>query len=409
MRTETVIPRIDPAAFTAPAAVKRLQSLAVVVGGIAAVLWVIGAVMAPSYFLRSFLVGWVYWMGVSLGCLALSMLHHMTHGDWGIVLRRVMEAAARTLPLLAVLLAVFIGALYFIGWDHLYSWASPAAANDEILQKKEAYLNVPAWVLRQILYFAIWLGLAFTLSRMSLRQDRADDPGITRRMQVVAAPGLILYVLSVTFASVDWLMSLEPHWFSTIYGVYLVGSQGLAALAFLIAIAVFLSRREPMSQVLQPRHFHDWGKLLLAFVMLWAYFCFSQFLITWAGNLPEEIHWFEHRLHHGWQYVALALVLFHFALPFALLLSRPLKRNAGRLIMVATVMLIMRWVDLVFQTEPSFEEQSLAFGWMYLVAPLAIGGLWLFYFLRQLQGRPLLPVSDPFLPEAIAKEALAHE
>jgi hypothetical protein len=164
-----------------------------------------------------------------------------------------------------------------------------------------------------------------------------------------------------------------------------------------------------MAEVLQPRHFHDWGKLLLAFVMLWAYFCYSQFLITWSGNLPEEIHWFEHRLHHGWQFLALALVLFHFAFPFALLLSRNLKRNARRLVTVAGLMLVMRWADLVWQAEPAFDEHNLAFAWMYLVAPVAIGGLWLFYFLRQLQGRPLLPVSDPFLPEAIAKEALAHE
>jgi hypothetical protein len=239
---------------------------------------------------------------------------------------------------------------------------------------------------------------------MSLRQDRGEDPGLTRRMQLVAGPGLAAYCLAVTFASVDWLMSLQPHWFSTIYGVYLMGSQGLSALAFLIVAALYLSRREPMAGVIQPRHFHDWGKLFLAFVMLWAYFSFSQFLITWAGNLPEEISFFAARTRGAWGAVAIAIVLFHFAVPFVLLLSRDLKRNAGRLAAVAVLMLVMRWVDLLWQVEPAFRERTAAMYWLYLAAPIAIGGLWLFFFVRELKKRPLLPLNDPYLAEAIAHE-----
>ncbi len=354
--------------------------------------------MSPEYFFRSWLVGWVYWMGVTLGCFAIMMLHHLTRGAWGLVVRRVMEAASRTLPWMA-LLALPI----FFGMKSLYIWARPeAVAADALLQAKEPYLNVPSFIVRFAIYFLIWGGFAFALNRMSLRQDTSDDPGLTRRMQLVGAFGLAAYCLAVTFASVDWLMSIDPHWFSTIYGVYLMGSQGLAALAFIITFALFLSRREPMAGVIQPRHFHDWGKLFLAFTMLWAYFSFSQFLIIWSGNLPEEIEWYLHRLHGGWGVLALALVIFHFALPFVLLLSRDLKRSGRLLVGVALLMMVMRWVDLLWQVEPSFEEHHAVHYWMYLAAPAAIGGLWVFFFVRELKKRPLLPVNDPYLPEAIA-------
>ncbi|MES1240189.1 MAG: hypothetical protein ABUT39_01085 [Acidobacteriota bacterium] len=388
----------EAAAINLPAGADRLQRTALLAGVAALVVCVLGAFLSPDYFFRAWLVGWVYWVGVALGCLALSLLHHLTHGDWGIVLRRTMEAATRTLPVLLIL-----GLPLLLGMPRLYPWARPEAANDPLLQAKAPYLNVPFYAVRLVLYFVIWGGLAFLMSRMSRRQDQGDDPGITRRMQIVAGPSLAAYCLAVTFASVDWLMSLQPAWFSTIYGVYLMASQGLSALAFLIAFGLWLSRREPMGRVLHPRLFHDYGKLMFAFVMLWAYFSFSQFLIMWAGNLPEEIHFYLHRFEHGWGAVSLVLALFHFVVPFVLLLSRDLKRDAGRLVWVAGLMLVMRWVDLVWQVEPAFDpkQQNPAMYWMYLAAPVAIGGLWLAWFLRELRSRPMLPVNDPYLPEAL--------
>jgi hypothetical protein len=386
------------AAFAAPAAVDRIQRLGLIVGIVGAVLCAIGFFVSPEYFFRSWLVGWVYWMGVTLGCLAIMMLHHLTRGAWGLVVRRVMEAASRTLPWM-VLLALPI----FFGMKSLYIWARPeVVAADALLQAKAPYLNVPFFIIRFAIYFLIWGGFAFVLNRMSLRQDTSNDEGLTRRMQLIGAFGLAAYCLAITFASVDWLMSIDPHWFSTIYGVYLMGSQGLAALAFIITFALFLSRREPMAGVIQPRHFHDWGKLFLAFTMLWAYFSFSQFLIIWSGNLPEEIEWYLHRLQGGWGVLALALVIFHFALPFVLLLSRDLKRSGRLLAGVALLMMVMRWVDLLWQVEPSFEEHHAVHYWLYLAALAAIGGLWVFFFVRELKKRPLLPVNDPYLPEAIA-------
>jgi hypothetical protein len=409
---------LDARSFAAPAAVDRLQRLGLIVGVVGAVLCAIGFFVSREYFFRSWLVGWVYWMGVTLGCFAIMMLHHLTRGGWGLVIRRVMEAASRTLPWLALLALPILVDVFFT--KTLYLWTHEDVVRaDEVLNAKAPYLNDWGYLIRFALYFLIWGGFAFVLNRMSLRQDTSKDPELTRRMQLIAAFGLAAYCLAVTFASVDWLMSLDPHWFSTIYGVYLMGSQGLAALAFLIVFAVFLSRQAPMEGVIQPRHFHDWGKLFLAFVMLWAYFSFSQFLIIWSGNLPEEIPWYLRRMQGGWGILSLAIVLFHFALPFVLLLSRDLKRNGRILAVVAVLMLVMRWLELIWQVEPNFgaiggaghgghgeSHQNIAHTWLYLAALAAIGGIWLFFFIGELKKRPLLPVNDPYLPEAI--EANGH-
>src|SRR3954471_20066491 len=371
MSQDTV--RLEAAAFTAPADVDRIQRLALITGAVGLVVSLIGLFLSPQYFYRAWLVGWVFWMGVTLGCLAISLLHHLTRGAWGLVIRRVLEAASRTLPVLLLLALPLL-----FGLKDLYEWARPEAVqHDALLQAKAPYLNVPFFITRLVLYFLIWGGVAFLMSRLSRRQDlHPEDTGLKRRMQLIAGPALAAYCLAVTFAAVDWLMSLQPHWFSTIYGVYLMGSQGLAALAFLITFALWLSRREPMSGVLQPRHFHDWGKLFLAFVMLWAYFSFSQFLIIWAGNLPEEISFYLPRMRGAWGAVFLAIALFHFLLPFLLLLSRDLKRNARRLVIVAVLMLVMRWLELVWQVEPAFHDHNAGFYWLYLTAPLAVGGFW---------------------------------
>jgi hypothetical protein len=380
-----------------PAGADRIQRLALIVGIVGVLVTALAIVIDVDYFFRAWLVGWVYWVGVALGCLALSLLHHLTHGDWGIVLRRVMEAATRTLPWM------LLGFLPLIpGIETLYEWAQPGeVAKHELLQAKAPYLNVPFFLGRQVAYFLIWTAAAYLISRMSARQDRGEDPGITRRMQLFAGPALAGYCLAVTFASVDWLMSLQPEWYSTIYGVYLMGSQALTALAFLITFGLWLARREPLDRVLHPRLFHDYGKLFFAFVMLWAYFSFSQYLIMWSGNLPEEISFYLERFHHGWGFVALLLVVFHFALPFVFLLSRDLKRNARRLVWIAGLMLVMRWVDLLWQVEPAFHEQNPAMYWAYLAAPIGIGGIWLWLFLRELRKAPLLPVNDPYLAEAL--------
>jgi hypothetical protein len=407
IRRASPAPLASPA-YAAPAAVDRLQSTGMIAGVIGLLLCAVGWFLAPDYFFRGYLVGWVFWLGVSLGCMAICMVGHLSGGDWAVVSRRILEAAARVLPLMLVLFVPIA-----LGLSRLFQWAHPELIKtDRVVALKAPYFyflslsdRTPLFFyLRLVLYFAIWIGLALRLSSLSLQQDRTGDPSLLGRMRVVSAPGLIIYCLSLTFASVDWLMSLQIHWYSTIYGFYLIASQALAGFAFLIVIAVLLSRSEPMAGVFQPRHFHDWGKLLFAFVMIWTYFSWSQFLITWAGNLPEEIAFFLPRINGGFGWVALAIVLFHFTVPFSLLLSRDLKRNGRTLAMVALGLLVMRVVELFWQVEPAFPAavRHPAFDWEYLAAPLLIGGLWLFFFARTLKSRPLLPIQDPYLPEAIA-------
>lgn len=386
--------------WTAPGDLASLQQKALIAGGVGAVASILGLFLNAPVFFRAYLVAWLFIVALSVGSLAIAMLHHLSRGAWGLMVRRPLEAAGRTIPLVAIL-----GIPILLGVRQIYPWAQPDwVAHHPVMHEKTWYLNVPFFVLRYVAYFAIWGGFGFVLDRLSRRQDREPDPALARKMQLIAAPGLALYCLLATFASVDWLMSLQPDWFSTIYGIYFIGGQGLTALGFLILIARYLARREPMDRVFAPQHFHDYGKLFLAFVMLWAYFSFSQFLIIWAGNLPEEIIWYVRRIRNGWGWIALALVLFHFAIPFLLLLSRNLKRAPKRLGGLAVFMLVMRWIDLYWQAEPAFHDGRFYFHWLFLATLLGLVGIWLWLFCAELKKRPLLPINDPFLPEAVIHE-----
>ncbi len=413
--------------YNAPTEVTRYQTTALIAGLVGLALAVLLSLVLPAHgvnglihFFRSYLVGFFFWTGVAVGSFAWLFLGHMTGGGWGLVIRRILEAATRTIPLLAVLFVPILASL-FIHPEHqaLYEWSDPThyIKNGEVVDKalahKSFYLNNPFFIARALFYFIVWGALAYFMNKWSLEQDKTGDPRIRRKMQDMSAPGLLLFGLTVTFAAVDWGMSLEPHWFSTIYGLIVMAGWGLSALAFAISMAVCLSRRDPMSHVFQPHHFHDHGKLLLAMVMLFAYFSFSQFLIIWAGNLPEETQFYLKRLRGGWQYVGLAIILFHFALPFMLLLSRALKRRGETLVRVAVLMLVMRVVDLIFLFAPATQAGEHAGGsglhfqdflTMFL-AVVGVGGIWLWWVLKELKSRPLVPVGAPGLAEALAAPA----
>jgi hypothetical protein len=315
-------------------------------------------------FLRAYLLGYMFWLGVALGSLALVMLHDLTGGAWGTAARRLAEPAAKTVPLFALLFLPIA-----LNLRELYAWARPEVlAADEGIRHKALYLNAPFFLARAALYFAIWTALSI----LATRRPR-DEAGAERR----AGPGLILYGLTMTFASVDWLMSLDPHWYSTIFGLWIMVGQVLAAFAFAIALGA-RGRAFPTEAM------HDLGKLLFAFVMVWAYLGLSQWLITWSGNLPEEIPWYIRRLEGGWQWVALAIIVFHFALPFAILLSRGTKRNPGALWKVAAFLLAMRLVDLYWIIVPASHAGPRAFDPKLVepALPLAIGVVWLIAFRR---------------------------
>lgn len=384
--------------WDAPASLDRIGALGLAVGAGGGALLVLGFFVAREELFRAYLLGYTYWLGIALGSLALSMVYHLTGGQWGTVARRVFEAASRTLPALVVL---FVPVVF--GLDALYEWAhEEAVAADPILQHKAAYLNPAAWIARAALYFAVWLALVWLFDRWSARQDREPSVRLIVRMRRLAAPGLVLYVLTVTFAAMDWLMSVDPHWYSTIYGVWLLGGQGIATLGFLILVAVLLSKSEPLAGVIRKVHFHDWGKLLLTFTLLWTYFSLSQLLIIWSGNIPEEVLWYHHRLHGGWQHVGLSLALLHFAVPFLLLLSRDLKRDVKLLAPVAGLLLVMHWVDYFWNVMPTYSPSDFRLHWLDPVAPVALGGLWVWLFVRELKRRPLLPVGDPNLEEVLS-------
>ena len=390
---------LDPSSWSAPTELRKLERRFWIIGGAGIVVSILGALLDRPQALQSYLVAWLLWTGIAFGCFAVLSLHHLTRGGWGLMVQRVLEAAAKTLPLLALLFVPIL-----LGMSHVYTWADPeVVAASEYLQKKTQFLNVPFFAARFVAYFVILAGLTWILTSRSLKMDRTGDAKLVRRMQNFAGPGLGIYVLVSTLAAIDWIMSLDPLWVSTLFGVYFVGGHGVSAFAFLITVAVWLSHREPMSRAFTKRHFHDYGKLLFAFVMLWAYFAVSQGLIIWSGNVAEKIPWYVERVRNGWEYLFIAMGLLHFALPFLLLLSRNLKRNARRLATVATLLLVMRWVDLYWQVAPNFHH-ALTVHWLDLATVVGLGGIWLATVFNLLGRHPLLPVNDPDIEGALPGE-----
>jgi hypothetical protein len=393
--------------FTLPAPVAQVQQPALIVGAVFLVVFLLSAIVDRTQFFHSYLVAYLFWVGIALGSLALLMLQHLTGGQWGLIIRRVLEASTRTLPLMLLLFVPIVA-----GAGYIYPWMNhELMAEKPALVDKARYLNLWFFVLRAVVYFAIWLGAAYLLNAWSLGQDRTADRSLTRKMRMLSGPGLAFFVLTVTFATIDWAMSLNPEWYSTIYGLIFVAGWTLSALAFTTAVMSGLSKDEPLARVVRPSHFQDLGKLLLALVMLWAYFAFSQFLIIWSGNLPEEIHWYLPRMKGIWGAIALLVVIFHFGFPFLLLLSRRVKRDPRMLVFVALLVLLMRLLDLCWMIEPEFSHgfsMSLMDMVIAVVAQLGIGGIWLATFLWQLKKRPLLPVNDPQFDALLAQAGTSH-
>ena len=382
----------------------KLESLPVrlvSIGGALLAVCVVAGLRDSGEFFRSYLVAFLFWIGITLGCLALLMVQHLTGGNWALVIRRILEAGSRTLPLMAAAVLPLLA-----GMKDLYAWSRPSQ-NDPVVLAKHLYLNADFFIGRTIFYFACWFMLTHLLNKWSRAEDAGGNASLWARMEGLSGGGLVLYGLTVTFASVDWVMSLEPRWYSTIYGLLFMVGQALAALAFSIAVLIWLSGREPLSEVVRPSYFQDLGSFLLAFVMLWAYLEFSQFLIIWGGNLSEEIPWYIRRMQGTWGTVGLLLVLLNFALPFFLLLFRNVKRRTGSLLLVAGLVLVMRLVDMYWMVLPAFGGGDAHLTWMNLLLPFGMGGIWLAYFTWQLQRLPVLPVHDPRM-EGVAQDVVEH-
>jgi hypothetical protein len=377
----------------APPVARTIQSRSLVIGLIFSALALVGAFLRPDEFFRGYLLAYMDWLGVTLGSMVILMIRHLTGGGWGTVIRRILGAAMRCVPLMTIL---FVPILF--GLPRLYIWARPLDSiadkhlREHLQEITKSYLSVNGFIVRAVIYFAIWNLLSFFLTKWSREQDQPPVRD-NSRFKVLSGPGIILYAFTVSFAAIDWVMSLDPSWISTIYGLVILIGQLLSAMCFAIVVERILVKYKPMSDWLKPDFVQDHGKWMLTFIMVWAYFSFSQWLIIWAGNLPDEITWYMRRLNGGWGYVGLWLVVFHFAVPFVILLSRSFKRDIRRMVWLAAWMLLMHYLDLFWNIEPNF-SQRFTVTWADIVVSLAMGGLWFWYFFRNLNSMPLLPVHD---------------
>jgi hypothetical protein len=394
------------------ARVDRLRYLALVAGaagvGVSAVL----GLLMPGRFLPAYLVGFLFWFGVAFGCIGLAWLQHLVFAGWGMAIRRPLEAGAMTILPLALLFVPIL-----LGMGGLYPWVDPSEELAPLIAFKRGFLSPMAFTLRAALYFAILAAMALTLSRVSARQDRTADRRPSNLLYTLAGPALLVLFLTGTFASIDWIMSREPTWPSTIFGALVIIGWGLTTLSAMIIAATLLRRGTDLGRVASTGRIQDLGNLTLAFVMLWAYMSFSQYLIIWSGNLAEEIPWYVRRGVGGWQYVVAALMLFHFAVPFLILLFRESKRRAERLAVLAGFIAVMHLVDITWLVVPAAGDLShglegVHIPWLTVlmvpVAAVGIGGIWLAAFLWFLKDRPLVAQNVPdVLP--VPEHAHAHE
>lgn len=365
-------------------------------GGAALLLLAYGlAFWYPALFFRAYLVAFVFWLSLALGCLTILMLHHLAKGAWGASLLRILEAGARTLPWLTLM-----GVPLYLSIPTLFVWARPEVVNSApLLQHKALYLNVPFFIARTVFYFAVWNALVFIFERWTRRREQTGDPRYTDKLRRMGALGLVIFGLTVTFAAMDWIMSIEPEWYSTIFAAMVAVGGMLAGFAFAVLVITLLSRRPPLSQVSSPQLFNDFGNLLIAFVMLWAYLAFSQYLLMWLGNLSEEIPWYVHRLRGGWENVALLIGIFYFVLPFMFLIMREVKRNVWTLAFVSAVLVVTRWLEVYWLIVPTFDP-TFSLNLLDGLVVFGMGGVWLAVFARELGRRSLLAPMEPKLVEA---------
>lgn len=379
---------------------KKYQNTSAFIGIVFLGLLVAGYfLVGPQQFLRAYLVGFFMWFGVGAGCLGLLMTQYLSGGAWGTMIRRLLEAGTRTLYVM------WFGFLpLLLGANQLYWWTTTAGLADKRIHEKVLYLNVEFLWIRWVIYGVVWLGLTYLLNKWSALEDETKSTDYSKKLESLSAPGLIALFFTMTFASVDYLMTLEPHWFSTIYGFLIVVGEGLSALCFVVAILTLLMKFAPMDHLVTKKHLHDLGKLMLAFVMLWAYLNFSQLLITWSANLPDEVVWYIKRWNGGWGSVATFLWVFQFFVPLGLLLSQANKRNPSKIGAIAVFILLVRAVDYIWLVEPNFtDHRNVQFNmtWLDVAAPIGFGGLWLALFFHNLPQRLLLPVGQPDFQKAL--------
>lgn len=382
----------------------RAQGPALIAGIVGLAAAIIGFFIDAPEFYRAWLPPFVFWFLIAAGALGVLCLQYVTGGEWGVLIRRPLGAAARTIPLF-----LLFGIPIAVGLEHVYPWANEAIVKgDHLLELKQPYLNPMAWIIRALVYFALWTFWAWRLRVLSLRfyEDRSPYVELSRRK--LSAAGLLMIVLTLTLASVDWVMSLEPKWYSSMFGIAFTVGAGLSAFAFVTFFLTTISRTQAMIGILKPNHFRDLGNLMLAFTMLWAYTNFSQFLLIWYGNIKEETPYYTLRMHGGWGVMAAALIVFHFFLPFFMLLMRSIKDRPKTIAVVTILILLMRFVDIYWLVAPAHHGTHFYFSWITIAAFLGIGGLWMWAFIGQLKGQTIIPIHETWVDEAIREGALTR-
>jgi hypothetical protein len=397
----------SPAQTGRPAAatgIGRWQTPALVVGVIGAILSIIGFVVDPLQFSRSYLPSYLFWFEIAAGALTVQMLQYITGGEWGLMIRRPLGAAGRTLPWMALLFIPVI-----LGMKHTYPWTNAELVRtNEALSKTTHYLNPTGFIIRAAVYFAIMITLSLLLRRYARQFAESRSPYVDVHRRGLSAAGILVMVLVLTFVSIDWQMSLEAGWTSTIFGISFVVSCGLSAFAFVVFLLSRLAAAKAMAEILRPSHLRDLGNLTLAFIMLWAYTSFSQFLLVWYANLKEEIPYYLKREHGVWGWIAAILIVFHFFLPFFMLLMRAIKDRASTIGALSLIILAMRYVDIYWLTAPSYYGETFRYSWMDLATLFGVGGLWVWLFIGQLKGQTILPIHETWVEEALREGAVRH-
>jgi len=373
-------------------------SIALTVGIVGLLGSAIAWYMEPARFFHAYLTAFIFWLSLALGGLFFTMLHYLAAARWSVVLRKISESMAAQLPWMII---AFIPV--YLGMHDLYHWTHvEAVASDRILQGKAAYLNVGFFLIRAAIYFAVWSVFALALRKHSLLQDANPNGEHIAGLRRLAAGGMLLFAITTTFAAFDWLMSLQPHWFSTIYGVYFFGGVFLSGLSFIAVISWILRRNDILRETITVEHYHDMGKLMFAFVIFWAYIGFSQYFLIWYGNIPEETYWFLSRWEGDWKPVSLLLVFGHFAMPFVILIFQNVKRKPFLLGSVAIWLLLMHWFDLFWLIYPSFEGSCESFVWIEIAPVVGLGGIFCWLFWRSFTAHAMVPVNDPWLKDSIS-------
>ncbi|MCA9192967.1 MAG: quinol:cytochrome C oxidoreductase [Planctomycetales bacterium] len=362
-------------------------------------------------FCHSYLANYMYCLSICLGALFFVMVQHLARAGWSASVRRLAELLAFTLPWWAVMFLPILGIVWASGAEEtassaaLYSWTvGEGKGLSPVVESKLGFLN-PGWfTLRTIVYFGIWILAARLYFTSSRQQDESGDHAITLKLQRLAGPLIMLFSLAVNFAAFDWLMSIDPAWFSTIFGVYLFSASMLSFFATTIFICHMLQRAGRAEKLITVEHYHDLSKFQFGFVVFWGYIAFSQFLLYWYGNIPEETLWYRHRMNHGWQYWGILLIICHFVIPFLGTMSRHVRRNPGLMAFWAVFILVVHWIDFTFLVMPNVSEVPLSP--MLIVGHLLcwVGMVTVFaaFFLLRVGETPIVALKDPWLPDALA-------